>query len=46
VEDLRLPERKSHHNVEVSALYKEFLGSPAGHLSHELLHTRYAARKY
>ena len=46
MEDLRLPERKSHHNAEVSALYKEFLGSPAGHLSHELLHTRYAARKY
>jgi len=38
MEDLRLPERKSHQNAEVSALYKEFLGQPAGHLSHELLH--------
>jgi len=45
-EDLRLPERKSHLNVEVNALYKDFLGSPAGHLSHELLHTRYAEKKY
>lgn len=46
VEDLRLPERKSHQNVEVNSLYKEFLGKPAGHLSHELLHTVYAERKY
>lgn len=45
-EDLRLPERKSHLNAEVSALYKGFLGNPAGHLSHELLHTTYAARKF
>jgi len=45
-EDLRLPERKSHQNLEVSALYKEFLGNPAGHLSHELLHTTYAARNF
>ena len=45
-EDLRLPERKSHLNAEVSALYTEFLGHPAGHLSHELLHTKYAARKF
>ncbi len=43
-EDLRLPERKSHQNAEVNALYKEFLGKPAGHLSHELLHTHYGAR--
>ena len=34
-EDLRLPERKSHLNTEVSTLYTEFLGHPAGHLSHE-----------
>ena len=44
VEDQRLPERKSHLNQEVGALYREFLGKPAGHLSHELLHTSYAAR--
>ncbi|HOI22759.1 MAG TPA: [FeFe] hydrogenase, group A [Spirochaetales bacterium] len=44
MEDLRLLERKSHQNAEVSALYKEFLGQPAGHLSHELLHTKYKAR--
>jgi len=45
-EDLRLPERKSHQNIEVSALYKEFLGKPAGHLSHELLHTHYAEKTF
>ncbi|HCO47940.1 MAG TPA: ferredoxin [Spirochaetaceae bacterium] len=45
-EDLRLPSRKSHQNPEVKALYEGFLGKPAGHLSHELLHTGYAARKY
>jgi iron-only hydrogenase group A len=42
-EDLRLEERKSHLNEEVSSLYKDFLGTPAGHLSHQLLHTHYKA---
>lgn len=37
--------RKSHENADVNALYKEFLGAPLGHLSHELLHTSYVARK-
>lgn len=31
--------RYSHENPEVIALYKEFLGEPLGHKSHELLHT-------
>jgi NADH-quinone oxidoreductase subunit G/NADP-reducing hydrogenase subunit HndD len=44
-EDKRLPLRKSHDNPAVKALYKEFLGAPLGHLSHELLHTKYAERK-
>lgn len=44
-EDKRLPERKSHENKAVDALYQEFLGKPLGHLSHELLHTEYAERE-
>jgi iron-only hydrogenase group A len=44
-EDLRLEERKSHQNEEVSSLYRDFLGKPAGHLSHELLHTHYRAKQ-
>ncbi len=41
-EDEGLPYRKSHDNPSVKAIYKEFLkDGPCGHLSHELLHTRY-----
>ena len=36
--------RKSHENPEVLALYKEYLGEPLGHTSHELLHTTYKAK--
>jgi iron-only hydrogenase group A len=36
--------RKSHENPAVQKLYAEFLGHPLGHKSHELLHTKYAAR--
>jgi NADH-quinone oxidoreductase subunit G/NADP-reducing hydrogenase subunit HndD len=36
--------RKSHQNKDVMALYKDFLGHPLGHLSHELLHTTYVKR--
>jgi len=36
--------RKSHENKDVQKLYKEFLGEPLGHLSHELLHTTYTKR--
>ncbi|MCC8123219.1 MAG: [FeFe] hydrogenase, group A [Oscillospiraceae bacterium] len=43
-EDRRLPVRKSHENKEVQELYKEFLGEPNGHRSHELLHTVYTDR--
>ncbi|MEW5952868.1 MAG: NADH-dependent [FeFe] hydrogenase, group A6 [Bacillota bacterium] len=36
--------RKSHENPAVQELYKEFLGQPLGHKSHELLHTHYVPR--
>jgi len=45
-EDLRLGTRHSHRNESVQTLYSEFLGAPNGHLSHELLHTRYAPKVY
>jgi iron-only hydrogenase group A len=37
--------RKSHDNPAVQELYREFLGQPLGHKSHELLHTRYRAKE-
>jgi iron-only hydrogenase group A len=37
--------RKSHENEAISKLYEDFLGAPLGHLSHELLHTEYAAKE-
>jgi iron-only hydrogenase group A len=45
-QDRSLPLRKSHQNPAVDALYKDFLGKPLGHLSHELLHTSYKARLF
>ncbi len=36
--------RKSHENPDVQMLYREFLGKPLGHKSHELLHTHYGKR--
>jgi iron-only hydrogenase group A len=44
-EDEGLPVRKSHENPAVQELYREFLGHPLGHRSHELLHTRYRNRR-
>lgn len=37
--------RKSHDNPGVKKLYEEYLGAPLGHLSHELLHTKYVPRE-
>jgi iron only hydrogenase large subunit-like protein len=37
--------RKSHDNPAVQELYREFLGQPLGHKSHELLHTHYHAKE-
>lgn len=39
--DKNMPLRKSHENPSIQTLYKEFLGEPCGHKSHELLHTHY-----
>ena len=44
-EDVVKVERKSHKNADVEALYKNFLGEPNGHISHELLHTHYRQRE-
>ncbi len=44
-EDSGKPIRKSHENPEIVAIYKEFLGEPLSHKSHELLHTHYKERK-
>ncbi len=44
-EDEGMAIRKSHENPEIIQIYKEFLGKPLGHQSHELLHTHYIPRK-
>ncbi|WP_321438563.1 NADH-dependent [FeFe] hydrogenase, group A6 [uncultured Bacteroides sp.] len=36
--------RKSHENEDIKTLYRDFLGAPLGHKSHELLHTVYTPR--
>jgi iron only hydrogenase large subunit-like protein len=43
-EDSDMTIRKSHENPEIQAIYKEYLGEPLGHKSHELLHTHYKER--
>jgi NADP-reducing hydrogenase subunit HndD len=43
-EDENMSIRKSHENPDVIAIYKEFLGKPNSHASHELLHTHYTER--
>ena len=44
-EDEKKTLRKSHENPDVIRIYKEFLGKPLGHKSHELLHTKYTRRE-
>ncbi len=43
-EDMSMEIRKSHENPEIIGIYKDFLGEPLGHKSHELLHTQYTKR--
>jgi len=33
--------RCSHHNPEITAIYKDFLGKPLSEKAHHLLHTTY-----
>ena len=44
-EDAGKPKRKSHENVQVMQLYKDFLGEFYGEKAHDLLHTHYTARE-
>ena len=44
LEDAGKPIRKSHESPAIQELYTKFLGQPLGHLSHELLHTKYRPR--
>lgn len=44
-EDSEMVIRKSHENPEIVEIYREFLGEPLGHKSHDLLHTHYKPRK-
>ena len=37
--------RVSHKNPQIIELYEKFLGEPNSHKAHELLHTKYTARK-
>jgi NADP-reducing hydrogenase subunit HndD len=43
-EDENRPLRKSHENPSIARIYRETLGTPLGHRSHELLHTHYEKR--
>lgn len=43
-EDEKKTLRKSHENPDLIKLYEEYLGTPNGHLAHELLHTHYVKR--
>jgi NADP-reducing hydrogenase subunit HndD len=43
-EDMSMAIRKSHENPDVALIYKDFLGKPLSHKSHELLHTHYKKR--
>ncbi|MBQ6399745.1 MAG: iron hydrogenase small subunit [Clostridia bacterium] len=43
-EDANKPQRKSHENPSIMALYKDYLGEPNSHKAHELLHTTYTKR--
>ena len=36
--------KMSHKNPQIIELYEKYLGEPGGHMSHKLLHTKYAKR--
>ncbi len=43
--DRNAPRRQSHNNLQVQALYRDFLGHPYSEKAHHLLHTYYTDRK-
>ena len=43
--DKKNPLRFSHENPSIITLYKDYLGQPLSHKSHELLHTDHHAWK-
>ena len=43
--DRHSPERRSHENTDVQALYEDVLGRPLGEVSHRLLHREYVDRR-
>jgi NADH-quinone oxidoreductase subunit G len=43
-DDEKATYRCSHHNPLIKQVYKDFLGEPCGHKSHELLHTHYESK--
>ncbi len=43
--DAHASSRRSYENEAVKTVYKEFLGEPNSHKSHEILHTTYIDRK-
>jgi len=43
-DDTKAAVRVSHANKSVARYYKEFGGTPLGHISEELLHTKYINR--
>jgi len=44
-DDMNSEVRCSHQNPEIQDIYKNFLGEPLSHKSHELLHTTYHERR-
>jgi NADP-reducing hydrogenase subunit HndD len=43
--DKNKPLRKSHENPAIKQLYADYLGEPASHKAHEILHTHYSDRR-
>ncbi len=43
-EDANLEFRCSHHNPEITKIYKDFLGTPGSEVAHKYLHTHYYER--
>lgn len=44
-DDEKSVKRCSHHNPQITEIYKDFLEKPLSHKSHKLLHTAYKPRK-